>query len=363
MKKIIVLVPDLNIPGGVANYYKSLKLDTEKDISYFVINKGRPQNVIATVVRLITNYTIFFFKLLKEKYEVVVINPSIDKGKSFHRDLVFVILAKLLNRKAVVFFRGWLDSYEAKIRSSRFKTLLFQISYAKADRFVVLGKIFQDKLIRLGVPSNREFFIETTVANSDYLNELDLRSKLITFEKQMVLLFLSRVEKEKGLYIALDAYKDFKTKFPERKSCFVIAGDGLELPDVKKYAEQLNVPSITFLGNVSAERKKKVLLESHVMILPSIDGDGLPNCILEGMLYGMPIISRVTAGIPEVVHQNINGFITESLEPSTFTDYLSRIANDDKLFFEISENNHRVAMEKFTNEKVRKRIIEILRTT
>jgi len=77
------------------------------------------------------------------------------------------------------------------------------------------------------------------------------------------------------------------------------------------------------------------------------------------MLYGMPIISRVTGGIPEVVHQKINGYLSESFNPSVFADFLSILALDEELYKKIAKENHSTALEKYTVEKVRERIFNI----
>jgi glycosyltransferase involved in cell wall biosynthesis len=356
--KTLVLVPDLTLPGGVSNYYKTLELDAIGDINYFAITKAKPQSAFATTFRLLTNYTKFFIKLLKNRYEVVVVNPSLDEGKSFHRDLVFIIIAHILKRKTVVFFRGWFEPYEEKIKKSKLKSFLFRISYAKAGKYLVLGDIFKKKLIALGVPSETQFIIETTVADSSYINKLNLEHKYLTYKKEINFLFLSRIEKEKGIYIAIDAFKEFLNNSPQRKSSLIIAGDGPELPAVKAYVRNKKIPNIKFLGHVIGENKINVLLESHVMIFPSFS-EGLPNAILEGMLYGMPIISRTTGGIPEVIQQNINGFLTESYDSSIFTNFLSLLASDFELYKNISEINHRIAMEKYITNKVRERILKI----
>lgn len=362
MKKTLVLVPDLSLSGGVSNYYRTLRLDREDNISYFVINKGGKQGTIATIFRLINNYISFSFKVLKEGIQTVVINPSLDQGKSFHRDLVYVLLSCLLRRKTIVFFRGWLNSYEEKIRQSRLKSFLFRQSYAKADHFIVLGGLFKKKLIGLGVPEAKSFFIETTVADSTFLKEFDLQRKLDSYKKKLVLLFLARVEKEKGLYIAIDAFHEFLKTYPEREASFLIAGDGLDLAAVKDYVEKNRIPNVVFLGNVKAEHKKKVLLESHIMILPSLDGEGLPNSILEGMLYGMPVLSRVTGGIPDIISQGENGYLTESLQSSTFADFLSRLSTDCNLYQNIAAKNHTLAKERFTSEKVKERMLKLYQT-
>lgn len=359
--KTLVLVPDLNIAGGVSNYYKTLRLDQQHNITYFTINNFKKKNALIAILILVFRYILFSIKLLRHRYELIVLNPSLDEGKSFHREMFFILISHLLKRKTLVFFRGWFDPYEQKIIKSKLKSFLFNLSYAKVDKYIVLGNIFKNKLIGLGVPSSTEFFIETTVADSSFMNDFDMEKKFNHFNDQVNFLFLSRIEKEKGIYIAIDAFNEFLKSNPGIKSSLVIAGDGPDLPSVKKYVSEKNISQIEFLGHVSKESKKKVLLESHIMIFPSFT-EGLPNCILEGMLYGMPIISRSTGGIPEIVIQNVNGFISDSFQSSIYMGFLSIIALDKNLYERIAKTNHQIAMDRYTSEKVKERILKIYET-
>lgn len=358
MPEILVLVPALSFTGGVANYYNTLALNADEHITYFTINEGKRQSVPKTFIRLLRNYRKFIFKLISGHYRLVIINPSLD-SRSFHRDMVFIILTHLLHKKTAVFFRGWSETFEEKIKKSRLKSFLFRISYARAGKFLVLGNVFKKKLIEMGAPAETQFFVETTVADSCCLNQLDLKHKQLTFEKEIQFLFLARLVKEKGIYIAIDAFKQFMNQFPQRKSTLVIAGDGPDLPCAKSYVAEKKIPNIKFAGNVSGAIKMKLLLESHVMIFPSFT-EGLPNSILEGMLYGMPVISRATGAIPEIVENNINGFLTESYDPHVFAEFLFTLASDGELFRKISETNHQVASQQYTSEKVKERILKIL---
>lgn len=359
MPKTLVLVPDLSIPGGVSNYYKTLQLNAYSNIDYFTINTSKPQSNIAAVWRLGIKYLQFFYQLISGGYRAVIVNPSLDYGKSFHRDMIFIMLAHLANKKSIVFFRGWFEPYEEKIKKSKWKTFLFNISYARVSKYIVLGNIFKKKLLGLGVPASTEFFVETTVADSRYLGELDLETRFSTYNEELNILFLSRIEKEKGVLIALDAFKLFTEKFPGRKARFTVAGDGIDLQMVKDHVQQNKIAQVTFLGHVNAEQKKPVLLRSHIMIFPSFT-EGLPNVILEGMLYGMPVIARATGGIPEVVKQGENGFITESYDPLVFLQYIIKLATDFDLYKKMSKLNHATASERFTSEKVKERILSII---
>jgi len=354
--KILILVPDLNLPGGVANYYKILNLVSDPNITYFTVN-SKSRNLFITAFRLIFNYFFFSYKLIAHPYKLIHLNPSLGK-RSFYRDSLFIIISRLLNKKTLVFFRGWLEDFEKEIKNDKFKSFLFQLSFAKVNNYIVLSNSFKKKLIALGVPSTTDFFIESTVADSSYLEDFNSKNKITTYKEKVVFLFLSRIIKEKGIYIAIDAYNKFLSEFPKRQSILIIAGDGPELQRAKCYVENLKIEQIDFIGHVDGNFKKRVLLESHILLFPSYS-EGLPNAILEGMLYGMPIITRITGGIPDIVKQNVNGFLTNSLEPEIFTNFISLLATDIELYSRMSEDNHKIAIENFTKDKVLDRIHKI----
>jgi len=356
--KTLILVPDLNVPGGVANYYNSLQLNGVSNISYFTINKQESNSRVSTTFRVLKNYLYFLLKVIKDRNELVVVNPSLYP-RSFYRDFGFIIFTRSLKKRVIVFFHGWLDSFEEEIKNSMFKSFLFRISYAKVPEFVVLGKTFKNKLISLGASSDAKFFIETMVAGPKALSRVDLKEKILSFEKEVIFLFLSRIEKEKGIYIAISAFHEFQKKFPERKATLIVAGDGPDLLAVKLYVQEQEISNIQFFGHITGEDKRRVLQQSHVMLFPSYT-EGLPNVILEGMLYGMPIISRATGAIPEIVHNGINGYLTESYNPGIFTEFLSLIALNVEVYEEIGERNHKIALERFLNENVKERFIKIL---
>jgi glycosyltransferase involved in cell wall biosynthesis len=359
-KKVLILMPHLSLPGGVTNYYRILQLSQNPNISYFFINSGKHQTLVGTCIRLIVRYATFIYTTVSGKYAIVHLNPSLDY-KSFYRDSFFIILSRLMRRKTLVFFRGWLDDYEKKIKESKVKKYLFKISYAKADKYIILSPSFKKKLIDLGVPRKTEFFIETTVADSNFLSEFNIEEKFVNYDKKINILFLATILKEKGIYIAINSFHEFLKKFPKKSATLIVAGEGPELLKVKKYVEDEKISNIIFTGHVSGEMKKKILFKSHILILPS-HSEGMPNAILEGMLYGMPVIARITGGIPDVVEQNVNGFLTDSLHCDDFTNYLSILANDYEKYKKMAINNNQIALEKYSTAKVRERILKIYTT-
>ncbi len=361
MKKeveIIILGPAINAVGGVANYYSNLNLHSDKKIHYFEVNSANNQGVFKTFFRLLFNYILFLKLVSKKSVKIVHVNPSLDY-KSFWRDSLFIFLGLLFSKKILVFFRGWEDSFEHKILKKEILNLIFKKSYLKADTFIVLGEIFKIKLLKMGVRPNMKFYIETTVADSRFLNDFDIVKKINSFDEEVKILFISRIEKEKGIYIALDAFNKFITNNPSLNIKLTVAGSGKELQSAKNYCANNRIERVEFLGHVKGDLKGTLLKESHIMLFPTYYGEGLPNSILEGMLYGMPIISRFNAGIPDVVKSNMNGFLTESLNSDEFEKYLEMIILDKEKYKIMANYNHIYALERFTSDRVRDRLLAI----
>jgi glycosyltransferase involved in cell wall biosynthesis len=143
--------------------------------------------------------------------------------------MLFIVLAKILRKNVLIFFRGWEEPFEDSVRDSGFKSFLFRHSYAKADRFVVLGESFKRKLVALGVDPAKPIHVETTLADSSHIESFDLARKLASIESHCRFLFMSRVLREKGVYIAMDAFAECKSSLPDRKMTLVIAGSGEDL--------------------------------------------------------------------------------------------------------------------------------------
>lgn len=362
----LVLVPDLRRKGGVANFYRCLELNSEPNIDYFCINTvSTPSEtnltlldralIIIKVCYLPVIYLKFIFTA--PRYQLIHINPSL-RSKSFSRDMGFIVLSRLLRKKVLVFFRGWDDDYENKIKNSKILSYLFKNTYAKSDYFIILGQTFKNKLISLGSNKNKKYYLGTTIADSSYIEQFNIDLKIQSFRKEVNFLFLSRILTSKGIYIAIDSFEKCNSKIKNRKINLYIAGDGEELENAKKYAATKGLNNIKFVGYAKDELKKTMLLDCHIMVFPSFT-EGLPNCVLEGMLYGMPIISRTIGGIPDVVEHGINGYLTESLDSDKFSEFCTMLIENESLYEEMARENFKKANGSFTTEIVKQSLLDI----
>jgi len=354
--RVLVVVPNLSQPGGVTNYYNALKLNGCPSIDYYFANKKSTNTYLEKVQGFV--FIILGYLYKASRYDIIHINPSLNI-KSFFRDLFFVLIAKLMRKKVIVFYRGWEDEFQERIHASRILSFMFRISYSRADAFIVLGELFKRKLIELGVDAEKTFYCETTVADSSNIEQLDFQGKIETYNEVVNFLFISRILETKGVYIAIDAFEICQSTLPDRKMMLYIAGDGDELKFAMGYVSKNEIANVVFTGNVSGVTKHELLSKSHVMLFPTYYDEGMPNCVLECMLYGMPIISRVNAGIPSVVKNGENGFLTESKDAETFSKYCLDVLLDKNLYKTMAEKNYLKAANLYTIEEVRSRILKI----
>lgn len=361
--QILVLVPDMKQHGGVTNIFRELKLNCLQGIDYFTVNAADsaqdaakkstyPLVLLRKMIRLPRIY-LRFLSVVGD-YELVHSNPSLNP-KSFFRDAVFIFLALSKGKKVMAFFHGWEEDFERRIRSSLFLRMLFKLSYARVPVMAVLGDVFRQRLLALGVRQDCTFLPITSLAGPRDSAVPEVGRKF-SEGSEIRILFLSRVVLRKGVYLAIDTLRELQRLLPRRSILLVVAGDGEELRSAEDYAEKVCPGRVRFLGFVEDDAKRAVLADCQLMLLPSYS-EGLPNCILEGMLFGQPIVSRRVGAIPDVVVDGVNGFLTDTLDPACLAELCARILSDEDVLLSMARTNRAVALERYTNEAVKGRLL------
>lgn len=348
--KILINCPNINIMGGVANHYLGLKPYWNENVKYnYTGSRGRTDGIYAIIGRLVIPYDIvkFIMKLICFNPDVVLLNPSLASF-GMTRDMFYLRIAKVFRKKVFVFIHGWKHSYEEQFfQSNLFNTL------CKADGILVLANEFKQKLVQNGY--KRKVYLTTTKVDDRMTEDFNINEKTGKIEN---ILFLARVEKEKGIYETIDSFSILKKKYPYLN--LFIVGDGSEITNIKDYISRNNIDSITLTGMLRGEQLVEIFKKSDIYLFPTFHGEGMPTSILESMAFGLPIVTRPVGGTKDFFDENM-GFITESLEPKVYADAIEQYINDSEKTLATSRYNYRYAKEHFMASKVAKSIEDILK--
>jgi len=345
--KILINTPDLSKHnGGVANHYIGLQPYWTQKVKYNFVG-GR--NGVPGPIILVFDYIKFFFRCLFGNYDVVLLNPSLGKT-ALKRDALFLKISKWFKIKTVVFFHGWNQTLADQIDDNPKQ---FQKQFQKADIFIVLASTFKKRLLYWGISS--PIYLSTTKVNDELLDCFNIDNK--PFDKS--LLFLARIEKNKGIFTTLNAFKVVLETFPNAQ--LEIAGYGTALEKAKEYTHRENIKNVSFLGSIKGGALIHKFIHSSIYILPTTHGEGMPTSVLEAMAFGLPIISRPVGGLVDFFEEDKMGYLIESLQPEEYAEKIIHLLENKDMMKQIGKYNHEFAKDNFLASKVAMQLESILK--
>lgn len=146
------------------------------------------------------------------------------------------------------------------------------------------------------------------------------------FEEQGIL-FLGRLDDRKGARVLIHALGKIPSSRLQRTVLF-IAGDGNERFQLEREVRKLDLTDrVRFLGRVPREEVPWLLAGTDIVCVPSIvekSGltEGLPMIILEAMAMSKVVVASSVGGIPDVIHDGVNGFLVEPGNPQDLAQKL-----------------------------------------
>ena len=239
----------------------------------------------------------FFLLLFDRRIKIAHIHGS--KKGSFYRKSVFIIMAKMFNKKVV--YHQHAGEFQDYYNQSAYKKQIVNI-INRCDKLVVLSQSWESFYLNIGVPKQKIVVLNNIVTPPISVPERQADGKLH-------LLYLGEIKKAKGIYDLLNVLTINKEVFKD-KILFRVGGIVVE-GDINAVIAENDLSSfVTFEGWVAGTQKTECLEWADVYILPSYF-EGLPISILETMSYSHPVIATNVGGIPEIIHSCENGILIE----------------------------------------------------
>lgn len=226
------------------------------------------------------------------------------------------------------FFYSTILSLEAYTR----KYFIDPLEYI--NHFIFVSEFSRNKHIEF---DKRYSTKSTHIYNFNILND-----KNPSNTKGEYFLYYGRLSKEKGISTLLIAAEKTGIKLK-------IAGTGPLKEEVENYC--LNSSNIEYVGHRSGEELINLIRSASFIIVPSEWYENNPMTIIEAYSLGKPVIGSKIGGIPEIIVDNVTGYLFESRNIELLIQQLINATNlKDKDYLFLSNNAVQFSQSNFSSE-------------
>jgi len=169
-----------------------------------------------------------------------------------------------------------------------------------------------------------------TLANPALLNNQSNETK------SDYLLYVGRLEKEKGVLTLLEAFKNSTAKFPNEK--LVIVGSGSEKKQLENYVSLNHLQNVLFLGTQNRNELASLYSKAKFTIVPSEILESYGNVILESFAFKKTVIISTLLGIANEVEASKSGLVFPFGNVKKLEEAIEKLLSDDNLKNELETN-------------------------
>jgi colanic acid/amylovoran biosynthesis glycosyltransferase len=203
----------------------------------------------------------------------------------------------------------------------------YRFLFNHADLILPVSDMLRSTLLEWGAPAGRCTVQRTGVD----LSRFTFRERTLDPTGTLRLITVARLVEVKGIEFAIRAIASLPPDHRGRTR-YDIVGDGPLRERLSALIDELALRDhITLRGALPHDDVARALDSAHIAILPSIitpsgQREGLGLSLAEAMATGLPVIATNTGGIPELVEDNVSGYLVAPQDPSALAAKIERLA-------------------------------------
>jgi len=251
--------------------------------------------------------------------------PDVLVVDGFFKWSLVAFLYRIFTRTPIVVL------YERTFHTERnaqwFRTAYRKLALRFTNAMSCNGRLSRDYAQWLGMPSDRITVghmaadvdaLKERVAGIDPQSIAALRAKWGASANSIVFLYVGRMIAQKGLKEFIQGWtllNELTAGNVQSRALFVMVGGGMEEENLRKQASDLGLTNVRFTGELDYDKLAIYYASSDVFVIPTLE-DNWSLVVPEAMACGLPILcSQFNGCWPELVHQDINGWVFDPLDP------------------------------------------------
>jgi glycosyltransferase involved in cell wall biosynthesis len=292
---------------------------------------------------------------LRFQSEVLLYPPAGPNLVPMMRDVAVLLSTRWMFKRVVFYFQagGLSELYPELPRAARW---LFRRAYYRANLSIRTSRLAPEDGKQLA--ALHEVIVPNAVRDEAGFARVDRTHS----GRPPTILFVGVLRESKGVLVLLDACG----LLHERALPFRLRLVGrFESHDfetlVRNRIRLLDIEDLVdILGVLIGEQKQQVFRDADIFCLPTyFESEAFPVVLVEAMQFGLPIVSTKWRGIPEMVLDGFNGFLTPVRDPDAVAEGLAHLLRDSADAARMGACGRRLYEASYTIETFHRRMGEV----
>jgi glycosyltransferase involved in cell wall biosynthesis len=177
----------------------------------------------------------------------------------------------------------------------------------------------------------------------------DLRKELGLPPQQRLVGLISYLRDYKGhSYFVEAAAKVLKQ---HQQVTFLIVGEGPEERNIRTQIDRLGLShDVRMLG--FREDLLEIFRSLTAFVIPTIEGDTIPQVLMQALAVGLPVVTTTTGSIPDVVKEGQSGLIVPPRDADALADRIGQLLSDPALCARLGREGRRTVEQSYSIDRM-----------
>lgn len=238
----------------------------------------------------------------------------------------------------------------------------YQQLFRRGDVMLPISDLWAGRLLAMGCPMEK-IVVSRMGVNMERFALRPVKAP----DETLQIISVARLTEKKGLHVAIEACRQLKSRGV--RFHYRILGIGPWERRLRTLIEQYQLEDVVEMPGFKPSHEVKAMLDdADIFLLPSVtgaDGDmeGIPVALMEAMAVGIPVVSTVHSGIPELIDAGESGWLVPENDAAALADRLQSLGEFDHQALQPVVNKARAKVEtEFNQQVINHRLASLLQT-
>lgn len=176
------------------------------------------------------------------------------------------------------------------------------------------------------------------------------------------LLTVARLHANKGHRYALRAMK--RVQDDGLNAVYTIVGDGPARDEIEQEIVSLGLSdSVKLAGTRSEAEVQQLLQSSDALLLTSVGSEGAPVALMEAMACGVPVVSSIIGGTPDMIENGQDGFLVAQQDVEAIAVCLRQLSENFGLALKMGHAARARAVKEFDSRALASQFLQLMSST